>query len=72
MTIGSNRFGVVEDGLIIDGQIEDITQIKAVFLAEIPKDMWKVRARQRALRELWISKRQEESFSSKVECLSWS
>jgi len=31
MTIGGNHFGVVEDGLIRDGQIEDITQNKGSF-----------------------------------------
>lgn len=44
-------------------------KIKAVFLAEIPKDIWKVRARQRVLRELRILNIEEEfSGAERASC----
>jgi len=39
MTIGGNHFGVVEDSLIRNGQIEDITQGKGSFPCRDTKDM---------------------------------
>jgi len=70
MAMISSGLGVVKASLIRTRAREDIFKIKAVLGADIPKEIWKVRIRQRVLRELRISKMQE-SFSG-AECIKCS